>query len=82
MFNDFPVVSNYDRLSAQFHVGRSTLIEMVGFMSVFLNFLLEQLLKVVSISLLYQLEFFIFISISPSLKDLKNIRNLKILTIF
>ena len=37
-------MSNYGKLSAQFHVGRSRLIEMVGFMP-FFNFLLEQLLK-------------------------------------
>ena len=31
MFNDFPVVSNYDKFSAQFRVGRLRFIEMVGF---------------------------------------------------
>ena len=33
MFDDFPVVSNYGKLPAQFHAGRSRLTEMVEFMS-------------------------------------------------
>ena len=32
MFDDFPIVNNYGKLSAQFHVSRSRLGEMVGFM--------------------------------------------------
>ena len=33
MFDDLLVVSNYGKLSAQFHVGKLKLIEMVGFLS-------------------------------------------------
>ena len=40
--DDFSVVSNYGKLSAQFHVGRLRPIEIVGFISVF-KFLPEQL---------------------------------------
>ena len=36
MLDDCPVVNNYDKLSAQFHVVRSGLIEMVGFRSFFM----------------------------------------------
>ena len=35
MFDGFPVVSNYHKLSAQFHAGRSRHSEMVGFVSFF-----------------------------------------------
>ena len=35
MFDDFPVVSNYGKLSAQFHDGSSRLIDIMGFMSFF-----------------------------------------------
>ena len=35
MSDDFPVVSSYGKLSAQFHAGRSRLIEMVRVMSFF-----------------------------------------------
>ena len=44
IFDDFPVVNKYGKLSTQFDFGRSRLTEMVGFMS-FFNFLLEQLLN-------------------------------------
>ena len=47
MFDDFPVVINYGKLSALFHVGRPRLIEMMGITSFFFNLLLEQLLKFV-----------------------------------
>ena len=47
VFDDFPVLSNNGRLSRQFHVGRSRLIEMVAFLSFFFNFLRKQLLKFV-----------------------------------
>ena len=48
MFDDFAAVSNYGKLSAQFHVGRSRLIEMVTFILFFFYFLLKQLLNVFS----------------------------------
>ena len=35
MFDDFLAVSSYGKLSAQFDVGRSRLIEMMGVMSCF-----------------------------------------------
>ena len=35
MFDDFPLVSNYGKLPAQFHVGGLRYIEMVRFMSIF-----------------------------------------------
>ena len=47
MFDDFPVVSDYGKLSAQFHSGRSRLIETIWWkLRRFLNFLFEQLLNV------------------------------------
>ena len=45
MFDDYPVVSNYGKLSAQFHVGTSRLIEMVGFMTLF-QFLARIIIKI------------------------------------
>ena len=57
MFNDVPVVSYYGTLSAQFHIGGSRLIEMVGFM-LFFYFVLEQLLKCTLV--VFSLEQFVY----------------------
>ena len=48
MFDDFPLVSSYCKLYAQFPVGRSRLTELVGYMSFFFNFLLGQLLTLLA----------------------------------
>ena len=45
MLDDFPVLSNYGNLSAEFNVG-IVLIEIVGFMSFFFQFSVRAVIKI------------------------------------